>query len=39
LMKIWNFSSEDFSNPEGFFNESLSSLDGHEGFIFTKEKG
>lgn len=39
LMKIWNFSSEDFSDPEGFFDESLSGLDSNEGLIFTKEKG
>ena len=39
LMKIGDFSSEDFGNPEGFFDESLSSLDGNKGLIFTKEKG
>jgi len=37
-MKIRDFSSEDLSNPESFFNESFSSFDGDELFIFSKEK-
>ena len=39
LMKISDFSLEDFSNPESFFDKSLSCLDSNWLLVFTKEKG
>lgn len=39
LVKIWNFSSEDFSNPQCSLDKSLSGFNGHKLLILTKEKG
>jgi len=38
-MKIWDFSSEDFSNPKSLFDKPFSGLNGDELFILSKEKG
>ena len=39
LVKIGDFSLEDFSDPESFFDQSFGCLDGDGVFVFTKEKG
>jgi hypothetical protein len=38
LVKTFNFSAEDLSNPKGFIHEALCSLDGNEILAFTKEE-